>query len=272
MAKLRHLFGEFRFAAQFLGPGMHARMQPRERITGERQPVLVDQPSDVEHAQIVAHQIGPLREFFLQRVELGTKFQCRSARPLVGKTFLGGPLPELDLDLLFMIARALHGAGAVGHIAFQRGLRLRRAGRREHEAEAQGAQIEMQVVLVPQQRRHLALVARRNQPRRGESPFQILDDVVALDMHRAVMHQHRHQPARIDAEKPWLHVFVSGQVDRMRLPRYALEVEEDAQLLRARRAHEVQHVHALPAQHLAGLDVAVRQLNHETPLHFSRPS
>ena len=234
-------------------------MQPRERIAGERQPVLVDQPGDVEHAQIAAHQIGLLRELLLKRVELGTKFQCRCARPLVGKTFLGGALPEFDLDLLLVVAHALHGAGAVGAVAFQRGRGLRRAGRRKDEAEAQRAQIEMQVVLVPEQRRHLVLVAGRDQPRRRECPFQILDDVVALDMHGAVMHQHRHQAARIDAEKPRLHVFISRQIDRMRLPGDALEVEEDAQLLRARRAHEVQHMHALPAQHLAGLDVAVRQ-------------
>ena len=32
------------------------------------------------------------------------------------------------------------------------------------------------------------------------------------------------------------------------------------------------HVHALPVEHLAGLDVAVDELNHETPLRFSRPS
>jgi hypothetical protein len=41
----------------------------------------------------------------------------------------------------------LHGAGAVGGVAFQRLGRLRRPGRREHKAEAQRAQIEMQIVV-----------------------------------------------------------------------------------------------------------------------------
>jgi len=122
---------------------------------------------------------------------------------------------------------------------------------------------------VLEQRRDLVLVSSRNELRRWKRLFKILDDVVALDVHRTVMHQHRHQPARIDAEKPRLHIFVGHQVDGVRLPRNAFEVEEDAQLLRARRAHEVQHVHALPAEHLAGLDVAVGKLNHEALLPFS---
>ena len=126
----------------------------------------------------------------------------------------------------------------------------------------------MQIVLVLEQRRDLVLVAGRNQPRRRKCLLQILDDVVALDVHRAVMHQHRHEPARIDAEKPRPEVLVAGQIDRMRLPRDALEVEEDAELLRARRAGEVQHVHALPAQHLASLDVAVDELNHDASRLF----
>ena len=159
--------------------------------------------------------------------------------------------------------RALHGAGAVRGVALQRLGGLRRPGRREHEAEAQGAQIEMQIVLVLEQRRDLVLVAGRNELRRRKRLLEILDDVVALDVHRAVVHQHRHESARIDAEKPRPEVLVAGQVDEMRLPRDALQVEEDAELLRARRAREVQHVHALPAEHLAGLDVAVDELNHD---------
>jgi hypothetical protein len=71
----------------------------------------------------------------------------------------------------------------------------------------------------------------RNELRLREFLLEIFDDVVALDVHRAVMHQDRHQPARIDAEKPWLHVLVVRQVDRMRLPWDLLQIEEDAQFL-----------------------------------------
>jgi hypothetical protein len=46
------------------------------------------------------------------------------------------------------------------------------------------------------------------------------------------MHQHRHQPARIDAEKPGPEILVGYQVDMMRLPRDAFQVKEDTQLLR----------------------------------------
>ena len=89
-------------------------------------------------------------------------------------------------------------------------------------------------------------------------------------MHGAVMHQHRHQSARIDAEKPRLHVLVVRQIDRMRLPFNALEIEKHPKLLRARRTHEVQHMHALPAEHFAGLDVAIDELNHGTRLSPNR--
>ncbi|HEX4040374.1 MAG TPA: hypothetical protein VHY10_01620 [Xanthobacteraceae bacterium] len=188
---------------------------------------------------------------------------CAEARARAsGKPFRGGALPELDLDLLLAIVEAAHGAAAVGAVAFERRGRLRRSGRREHEAETERAQIQMQVVLVLEQGRDLILVAGRDQLRLGKCPFQILDDVVALDVHGAVMHQNRHQPARIDAEKPRLHVLMRHQFDRMRLPRDAFEVEKDAQFLRARRARKVQHMDAFPAEHFAGLDVAVDELNH----------
>ncbi len=48
----------------------------------------------------------------------------------------------------------------------------------------------------------------------------------------------------------------------MRRPIDAFEIEKDAQLLRARRAGKVQHMHALPAEHLASFDIAVDELNH----------
>jgi len=92
----------------------------------------------------------------------------------------------------------------------------------------------MQVVFVLEQRRDLVVVARWNQLRRWKFLFEVLDDVVALDMHAAVMHQDRHQPARIDAEEPRLHILVLRQIDRMRLPLNAFEIEEDAKLLRTR--------------------------------------
>src|SRR4051812_37786089 len=87
------------------------------------------------------------------------------------------------------------------------------------------------------------------------------------------MHQHRHQATRIDAEKPWAEILVSTQIDEMRRPRDAFEIEEDAKLLRARRAGIVQHMHTLPPEHLAGPNVSVDQLNHVClPPALSLPS
>src|SRR5580704_17070153 len=263
MAKLPDLLGEFRPGAKFLGPGVYMRMQPFERIAGEREPVLVDEPGDVEHAYIYTHQVRLLRQCLVEYVELGAEFLRRRARAFIGEAFLGRSLPKLDLDLLLAIGQALHRAGAIGDIAFERGRGFWRSGRREYEAKAERPQIEMQIVFMFEQRRNLVLVAGRNQLWRGKFLFQILDDVVALDMHGAVIDQHRHQLARIDAKKPRLHVFVGHEIDRMRLPRNVLEIEKDAQFLRTRRAHEMEHVHAFPAEHFASLDVAVDELNHK---------
>src|SRR6202044_3152481 len=108
-------------------------------------------------------QTGPFCQRLVERVELGAKFLRRRARPLVAKTFLGGALPEFDLDLLFAIGKALHGAAAVCFVTLQRGGRLRRTGRGEYEAEAQRPQIEMQIVFVLEQRRDLVLTVGRDQ-------------------------------------------------------------------------------------------------------------
>ena len=182
------------------------------------------------------------------------------------KPSLRGALPELDLDLLLAVLDALHGAGAVLDVASSAAAGFGGPGGANTKRKLKVRRSRCRSSSWLQQRRDLVLVAGRNQLRRGKFPLQILDDVVAFDVHRTVMHQHRHQAARIDAEKPRLHVLVAGQIDRMRLPRNAFEIEEDAQLLRARRAGEMQHMHALPAEHLAGLDVAVDQLNHENLL------
>jgi Nitrogen fixation protein NifW len=43
------------------------------------------------------------------------------------------------------------------------------------------------------------------------------------------------------------------------LPFDAFEIEKDAQFLRARRAHIMQRMHALPCEYLTGLDIAVQE-------------
>ena len=89
----------------------------------------------------------------------------------------------------------------------------------------------MQVVLVLEQARDLVLVAGRNELWGWEFLFEILDDVVTLDVHGTVVHQHRHQPARIDSEEPRQEVLIGKQVNEVGFPLDALEVEEDAELL-----------------------------------------
>ena len=90
----------------------------------------------------------------------------------------------------------------------------------------------MEIVFVPEETVDLILMAGWNEPGMRKSIFDVLDDVVALDVNRAVMHQHRHQPARIDTEEPRLKVFARHQIDRVRLPFDTFEVQENTQLLR----------------------------------------
>ncbi len=90
----------------------------------------------------------------------------------------------------------------------------------------------MEFVLVPQERCDLVLMSSRNELRRWKRVFEVLDGVVALNVHRAVVHEQRNQPARIDAKKPSAEILVGVQVDEMRFPLDALEVQKDAQLLR----------------------------------------
>src|ERR1700730_9603581 len=262
MAKQPDFLCKLRHGAQFLGPGVDLRMQPRERIARKRKPVLVDQPGDVQHAQRLTYEVGLLRQYLLQCVELGPELQCAGAGLRVGEPFARRALPEFDLHFFLTILDATHGIAAIGNVAFESRRRLWRAGRRKHETKAQRAQIEMQIVLVLEERSDLVLMSGRNEPRRWKFVFQVLDDVIALDMHCPVMHQHRDEAAGIDAEKPRLHVLVARQIDGMRLPRHLLEVEEYAKLLRAGRAHVMEHVHAPPAQHLACPDIALDKLHH----------
>src|SRR5271166_6830458 len=120
----------------------------------------------------------------------------------------------------------------------------------------------MEIVFVLEKRRDFVLVAGWNEPPRWKCFFKILNDVVALDVYRAIMHQHRNQPARIDTEKPRTEVLVGRQVDEMRFPLDTFEVEEDAELLRARGPHVMKDVDALPIEDLVGVNVAFYKLNH----------
>ena len=77
------------------------------------------------------------------------------------------------------------------------------------------------------------LGADRDEPGRRERLLEVGKYVVALDVHSAVMNENGHEPARVDAEVPRIDVAVCQQVDVVRLPLQAFQVEEDAQLLRA---------------------------------------
>ena len=49
----------------------------------------------------------------------------------------------------------------------------------------------MEVVLVLEQRCNLVLVPIRNEFGRRKCLFEVLDDIVTLDVHRTVVYQHR---------------------------------------------------------------------------------
>ena len=81
-------------------------------------------------------------------------------------------------------------------------------------------------------------------------------------MNRAVVHQNRYQATRVDPEEPGGEVLIGVQINGVRLPRDALQVEKNAELLRARRPGVVQNMRPLPSEDLTCLDVALDELNH----------
>src|SRR6185369_6403186 len=60
-------------------------------------------------------------------------------------------------------------------------------------------------------------------------------------------------------------VFIFHQVDRMGFPFCAFQIQENLELLRTRRKGEMKHVQTLPAVHLVGLHVHLRQFHHRSP-------
>jgi hypothetical protein len=97
--------------------------------------------------------------------------------------------------------------------------------------ETQRAKIEMQVVLVLEQGSDLILMAGRNELRSRKFLFEILDYIVALNVHGTVVHQRRHQSTWVNAEEPWLEVFVRKQINEVGLPLDTLEVQKNSELL-----------------------------------------
>jgi hypothetical protein len=90
----------------------------------------------------------------------------------------------------------------------------------------------MEIVFVLEEAVDLILIAGWNEPGFGKSIFDVSDDVVAVYVNCAIMHQDRHQPARIDTKEPRLEVFACHQIDQVRLPFDTFEVQENTQLLR----------------------------------------
>jgi hypothetical protein len=69
------------------------------------------------------------------------------------------------------------------------------------------------------------------------------------------VHQYWYKPTRIDAQKPGFDVLIGQQIDGMRLLVDPLEIKEDPHFLRARRSHVVDHMDAVPVEHLTPLDM-----------------
>src|ERR1700690_860198 len=64
----------------------------------------------------------------------------------------------------------------------------------------------------------------RNEGRLREATLEMQDDIVAFDVHLAVMHQAGHQTARIDAEIERGQVLGFAQIQWVRYPVNALEI------------------------------------------------
>ena len=115
----------------------------------------------------------------------------------------------------------------------------------------------MQLILMLQQRGVLVLRPCGYETGLGIHIFEIGQDIVALDMHIAVMNQHRQKTARIDAEKKLVEIFVGHQIDLVGFPFDPLEVQKNPKLLRAGRKREMEDVESLPVEYFTRLDIFV---------------
>ena len=73
----------------------------------------------------------------------------------------------------------------------------------------------------------------REEARRRVRGFEVADDVVALYVDCAVVDQHWHHAAWVDAEKVGLHVLIGGEIYKVAFPLQAFEVEVRTHLLGA---------------------------------------
>ena len=115
----------------------------------------------------------------------------------------------------------------------------------------------MQVVFLAQAIENRLTMGVGDQGRGGEVCFQVFEDIVALNMHLAIVYQYRYQAPWINTYKPGREVFLLYQVHRVGGPVYALQVQEYAGFLGAGRSGEMQEMHALPVAHLPSVDIFI---------------
>ena len=142
------------------------RMQPRKRISGQLQPIYINEPRDIEHRQVVAEQIWLAGEPPVQVVQRLAEPRRRHARGRVTDAALGKPRPEIDLPGDPRVLLALNSRlSPWRRMFFKIFRRFRRFRRREDETETERANVEMQIVFVLEELGDLIFILRRNEPR-----------------------------------------------------------------------------------------------------------
>ena len=115
----------------------------------------------------------------------------------------------------------------------------------------------MQIIFFPQKIVHFCFAARRDKRWLGKDFFEMGQDVVTLDVHRAIVDEDGHQPPGVDAQKPGTEVLLRPQVHHMRRPVSALQVQKDPGLLGTGRTLKMEEMESFPIENLPGHDVLI---------------
>ncbi len=185
---------------------------PLERVACVHEPVHGDEPSDLEDRDPVADEPRGGFQAPLEPIERRRESPVGLLCLVGGDAVVGESGPPGDLLVSLGVGRP--GARE----ARQRLGRLRGEPAGYDEPHRDRAQVHVEIVLELQRLLHeetLAIVAWEIRLGRRGQRVEVLEDVVALDVHDAVVDQHRHHAARVDAEKPRLRILLPDEIDGM---------------------------------------------------------
>src|SRR5882757_2509308 len=119
--------------------------------------------------------------------------------------------PEFDLSFFVLVFYASDGSGTSFQIILKVFHAFRGYVAASHKTEAERPQIQMKVIFKPEQDFDIYVQTRRNEGRPRHLVLKIKKYVIALDVHIAIVDQHRYQSSGVYTKKVGGKVFVRRQ-------------------------------------------------------------